>query len=469
MLPWFICGQCGQSVASLRDHCARNPACFAFNSGNPPSDGEDEDNLFGPFAEDHAQQEERAPVCVLKKHMGLGLAKLLIDHAAHHTQIKAIVDLVQSSLLLAGHDLANKIVHCPRFQQPLARLMGSQQFFEDMVTKELDIFDGLETAHKQLKFIKEMVDFVAPFEVKFGRRAEQFIDDDGTVYTYKEKDRFGQFYDLAGMITQIINAPGYIGDEILMTSEHLRQGTASWLEPAAISDQMNGTNVTEHPALKSPHPPHTVIVVIHLSIDDIEPRNPCGNAQGITKTCVGTASILNIAQHHRTKPDNLLPCFMVHAEDVKHFGPHKVLGGVDEANSPIPGFENVFSRQLETLATGKLVQIQGRTQNLIVICANSTNDTMANCQLGYEAGSVHALRPYAAPLYEPPATPLSMSLPALTPTPPLHRCRLCNWERTSAYANKPFSFLSKPAKRTRDGLLSAPAPPTPLCAPAQRS
>ena len=393
----FTCGQCGQNVASLRDHCARNPACFAFNSGSPPDDGEDEDNLFGPFAEDNVLPESASELCVLKKHMGLGLAKLLIDHAAHHTQIKAVVDLVQSSLLLAGHDLANKIVHCPRFQQPLARLMGSQQFFQDMVTKELDIFHGLETAHTQLAFIKDMVQYVEPFQVKLGRRAEHFIDDDGTVYTYKEKDRFGQFYDLAGMLTQMINAPGDVGDEILMKSASFRLGTTNWLEPDEIADQIHGTNVTEHPALKYPHPPDTVIVVIHLSIDDIEPRNPCGNAQGITKTCVGTASILNLAQHHRTKPDNLLPCFMVYSEDVKHFGPHKVLGGVDEANSPIPGFEKVFSRQLETLATGKLVQIQGRTQNLIVICANSTNDTMANCQLGYEAGSVHAIRPYAAP------------------------------------------------------------------------
>ena len=189
MLRCLYCTKRG--LSSLSRHYAQSKPC-AIRAGyaRAPS--------APPVVDDVPVPEPLDAEPDLQPEVAEGLARLLVKHSCHYTAIKEMIVTTKATLSTVGSlilaDVKRSSDSCD------LDLTGR---IESILEKRLAIFDGLDTAHKQLKYIKRHFGadgkgaYVEPTKLYLGERCRTFTDpEDGTIYTYHEKEAHAVTFDL---------------------------------------------------------------------------------------------------------------------------------------------------------------------------------------------------------------------------------------------------------------------------------
>ena len=255
------CRYCGESFVSLSRHWATAMPCgiaSGYLAPPPPPPPPDE-----PC---NATEEEDHNVLIT---IGRGLAKLFVRHGCHHTAIQDMIATTKAALSNAASLVLSDVLQLGGFTSVAKKLKA-------ILEKRLSIFDSLETAHKQLKFIKKSFGetYVEPMRLFLGERTYTYTDEEDTIHTYKEKEAYAVTFDLSKEVVRLMTASTEAHDAIVETSHRWRRGTRVLPPPRVIADITHASNFLEHPLLVDPQEDDVLIVPIVLSADAVETCNP---------------------------------------------------------------------------------------------------------------------------------------------------------------------------------------------------
>ena len=250
----------------MTTHMQHSPGCMPaelrFDPEEPPSP---------PVAEQLDHGVRVAPS--RKKMVAKCLAKLIIKHGVHHTAVASLVGSFTEILGEVGDGLWRDIA--ATIQLPMHGTRGV--LMHEVIKTHLHLFAGLETAKRQLAFIKEMLPYVEPVSAYLGERPQVYEEADGTVTTFKEKHAVVCNLDIQERLQHLINQTQQ-GANILAASEKICEGTKNWCDAEAIEDVMDASNFREHRGMQEPQPPDTVVVVLQAHADEVRlhPRSNPG-------------------------------------------------------------------------------------------------------------------------------------------------------------------------------------------------
>ena len=395
------CPHCLHTFSALGKHLSRSPPCRLSQYPPPPpleADLEEDDD---------AEKDIRVTVAH-------GLAKLLVRHGCHHTAVQEMIAMTNDVLAVAQSNILSEVRRLPGSSSIVARI-------ETIIAERLKLYEGLDTPHKQMKFIKKIFGpkYVEPSLLFLGERTYTFEDEEGTIHTYKEQEAHAVTFDLVAESMRVMEASDIAYQHVVDTSSRWRVGTRNLPKPTALADITDGTNFLEHPLLVDPEDDDVLIIALMLSADAVETCNPVGVARGKHKIVGMLFSLLNLPSGMRTRKEYIGTAMLALNDDMKFYGATHLLGGCDSDLEPIAGMEASVGAQLRRYSTPVPVTVRGKQWRLKIVPVLLTADFEAQGLFGFESESAHA-----------------HSL-----------CRLCLFNKSveGAYT-KPTDYISKPGR-----------------------
>ena len=292
----------------------------------------------------------------------------------------------------------------------------------------VNIFDGLETKHKEFAAAKRDLPYQAPRVVypDGGKKGEPIVS-----------------FDMAQLYFRRLNEDAGFRKQFLAKSAELKSGAKYKVLPEELDDILDGVAARWHPHLHRPATPeeeHDVRGAQLEQVDDLELCNTLGVARGLHKQCGTQVASLNLPAEERFAPKNIMLPVLARASVYKKHGMARVLAGVDSTGTQHD--ESCHAKDMTELDKG----VWG------TIPDDMRGGTRWICL------KVWALTVSAD-------DPAKKSLTPFTESCRSHRhCNVCSYHAKARLAGRPLSFLCAPCepaetrlvKRVRADFFDAP-------------